>query len=75
MEPVQGAKDLVLPDIAPFVSPVFAVFDEIADHQSEVARNRGEHADDPVPPTDLQDVPHEDGPIFDSELLKNPERR
>jgi hypothetical protein len=39
MEPVQGSEDLILPDVAPLVLPVFRVFDEIADRQSEAARD------------------------------------
>jgi hypothetical protein len=54
MEPVQGSTDLILPDMAPFILPVLRVFDEIADRQSDVALDRGEHSDHPTLPPDLQ---------------------
>ena len=57
MEPVQRSEDFVLPDVAPLVLPILRVLDEIADRQSEVARDRGEHADHPAPPADLHVQP------------------
>ena len=57
MEPVQGSKDLVLPDVAAFTRPVLRVFDEIADRQPDVALDRGEDADHPAPPADLHVQP------------------
>ena len=57
MEPVQRSEDFVVPDVAPLVLPVLRVLDEIADGQSEVARDRGEHADHPAPPADLHVQP------------------
>jgi len=53
MEPVQGAKGLVLPDVAAFTRPVLPVFDEIADHQPDEALDRGEDSHDPASPADL----------------------
>ncbi len=57
MEPVQRSEDFVLSDVAPLVLPVLRVLDEIADRQSEVARDRGEHSDHPAPPADLHVQP------------------
>jgi len=57
MEPVQRSEDFVLPDVASLVLPVLRVLDEIADRRSEVARDRGEHADHPASPADLHVQP------------------
>ena len=38
MKPVQGPKDLVLPDITAFTRPVFRVLDEVTDRQPDAAR-------------------------------------
>jgi hypothetical protein len=57
MEPIQGTKGLILPDIAALTSPVLRVFDKVADRQPDVAFDRGEHADHPAPPADLHVQP------------------
>jgi hypothetical protein len=44
MKPVQGAIEIVLPNVAAFGSPFFRVLDEITDRQPEIALDRGEDA-------------------------------
>ena len=57
MEPIQGTKGLVLPDIAAFTPPVLRVFDKVADRKPEITLDRGEHAHHPAPPADLHVQP------------------
>ena len=57
IKPVQGSKDLVLPDVATFAPPVLRVFDEIADRQADIRFDRREHAHNPAPPADLHVQP------------------
>ena len=53
MKPVQGPKDLVLPDITAFTRPVFRVLDEVTDRQPDAALDRRGHPNHPAPPADL----------------------
>lgn len=57
MKPVQGPEDFVLPDVAAFAPPVLRVFDEVADRQSDIGFERGEHADHATTATDLHVQP------------------
>jgi hypothetical protein len=57
MKPVQGSRDLVLPDVTEFARPVLRVFDEIADRQPDVAFDRGEDPHDPASTADLHAQP------------------
>jgi len=53
MKPVQGAVELVLPNVAAFGTPVFRIFHEITDRQPDVRFNGRKNADDPAAPADL----------------------
>jgi hypothetical protein len=57
MEPIQGTKGLVLPDIAALTSPVLRVFDKVADRKPEITLDRGEHAHHPASAADLHVQP------------------
>ena len=57
MEPIQGTKGLVLPDIATLTPPVLRVFDKVADRKPEIALDRGEHTHHPASAADLHVQP------------------
>jgi hypothetical protein len=57
MNPVQGPKILVLPELGPLTPPVLRVFGQIADRQPDNGLDQWERSTHPAPPADLHVQP------------------